>query len=309
MKIFCLLPRENWFCDRYGQEYLQYSSHKISFNDLNADVIWLLAAWCWNQLPIDYLKSRPTVCTIHHEVPWKFDKERESSFKSRDEYVDVYHVPCEKTAKFISKFTDRPIEIISYWANNLLWKQRDKIEMKKKFNLPQDKLIISSFQRDTESSDLISPKLEKGPDIFCDFVEHVSRSKEVHVLLNGWRRQYIVSRLEKSNIPYTYFELPDINEVSEMYSATDLYVVGSRVEGGPQSIIECALSKTPIISTDVGIARNILPYTCIRDVDNFTKYDNFPTEEDVQYSYNAVKKYHILNQVRQYDDFFEKVLV
>ena len=34
-----------------------------------------------------------------------------------------------------------------------------------------DKKLIGSFQRDTEGYDLKTPKLSKGPDIFCDIVE------------------------------------------------------------------------------------------------------------------------------------------
>ena len=47
-------------------------------------------------------------------------------------------------------------------------------------------------------------------------------------------------------------------ELNELYNLLNLYVVSSRYEGGPQAIMECALIKTPIISTDVGIASEIL---------------------------------------------------
>jgi glycosyltransferase involved in cell wall biosynthesis len=43
-----------------------------------------------------------------------------------------------------------------------------------------------------------------------------------------------------------------------LYNTLDLYVVGSRCEGGPQAIFECAATQTPIISTPVGYATQIL---------------------------------------------------
>ena len=46
------------------------------------------------------------------------------------------------------------------------------------------------------------------------------------------------------------------DQLNELYNCLDLYVVASRVEGGPQAIIECALSKTPIISTDMELPQN-----------------------------------------------------
>ena len=311
MKIFCHVPRESWFCDRYGSEYSDFSKHTVAHSDISgADVIWLLAAWCWNQIPIQYLKEKKVVCTIHHEVPWKFDEQRHSNFKARDQFVDLYHVPCKQTKDFISSYTDKPIEIIGYWCNNHLWKKEkeEKNSVKTRFNLPLDKVIISSFQRDTEGSDLKTPKLEKGPDIFCNVVAEISKEKDVHVLLNGWRRQFVINELNKLEIPYTYYELPDIREVVRMYSATDLYIVGSRVEGGPQSLLECAITKTPILTTDVGMARNIISEKCITEnFHNISDLMKFSFEE-IETNYNNVQKFLIEDHVEKYDMLFEKIL-
>ena len=59
------------------------------------------------------------------------------------------------------------------------------------------------------------------------------------------------------------------DEINELYNITDLYIVSSRYEGGPQSILECALTRTPLISTDVGIAKEILDDSSIFDMSNF----------------------------------------
>ena len=308
MKIFCHIPRENWFCDRYGKEYKENSRYDVTFDNLDSDIIWLLAGWCWNQIPLDILSSKKVICTIHHEVPWKFDEARSRDFLSRDQFIDAYHVPCRYTGDFIKKVTKKPVHQISYWANKKLWVQKNRQRCKKQFNL-EDSFVISSFQRDTEGGDLKSPKLEKGPDRFCDFVEskYAEMGNSLHVLLNGWRRQYVISRLESSGIPYSYYELPKIEDVVKMYNATDLYVVGSRVEGGPQSIIECALTRTPIISTDVGIARDILPDSCIIDMDQ-EYFSYIPSEEDIEYSFNRVQKITIENHIKRYDDLFKSIL-
>ena len=96
-----------------------------------------------------------------------------------------------------------------------------------------------------------------------------------------------------------------MNDVVQMYSALDLYVVGSRVEGGPQSIIECGMTNTPIVSTDVGIASNFLSSNSIFDYENYSVY--FPIEEDrIELSSN-IKNYLISKQVPKYDSFFEEV--
>ena len=69
------------------------------------------------------------------------------------------------------------------------------------------------------------------------------------VLLAGKRRQYVINELERHGIPYAYFKMASIKDLNELYNILDLYVVSSRLEGGPQAISECAITKTPIIST------------------------------------------------------------
>ena len=54
-----------------------------------------------------------------------------------------------------------------------------------------------------------------------------------------------------------------------MYNCLDLYIVSSRTEGGPQAIVECGITKTPIISTNVGFASDILSEESIFDMNNY----------------------------------------
>ena len=89
------------------------------------------------------------------------------------------------------------------------------------------------------------------------------------VILTGKRRQYIIERLKNEKIDFRYYEMATFNELNELYNLTDLYIVSSRYEGGPQSILECAITKTPIISTNVGIAKEILADSAIFDMSNY----------------------------------------
>ena len=84
MKIFCHIPRENWIVDRIGKDFRGHSQHTASFNDLNCDLVWILAPWCWKQIPHQVLKHKKVVCTIHHEVPEKFDEKRKTNSNSKN---------------------------------------------------------------------------------------------------------------------------------------------------------------------------------------------------------------------------------
>lgn len=261
MKIYSLAPRENWICDRFVNEWNLENKNIVTHNIHDADIIWLLADWCWNQIDPRILHSKKVVASVHHITPSKFNENEIKDFVMRDRLIDAYHVPCLKTQDQIRSLTSKPIYTFPFWVNQNMWsnKRLQKMELREKYNLCKESFLIGSFQRDTEGHDLKSPKLEKGPDLLCDAIESFQQqNKNVNVVLAGWRRQYVMKRLEEANIRYSYLELPSFSVINDLYNCLDLYIVSARYEGGPQSVVECAVSGTPIISTDVGLSTEIL---------------------------------------------------
>ena len=275
-KVFILAPNENWIVDRLDREWYEDNAD-ISVDDpREAQIIWLHADWCFDQLPYELLQQKRVITTIHHIVPEKFDAAAQREFHRRDAITNVYHVMNVHTLNFIRPLTSKPIELIPYWANNRLWKRTDdKLKLRAKHDLPLEAYLIGSFQRDTEgagiSKGVYLPKLEKGPDILADYVTWLNDQRSfddlsrVHVVLAGWRRQYIISRLEQAKVPYSYFEMPDLEVINELYQCLDLYPVTARAEGGPQSLIECGLVGVPCISRDIGVASQVLPVTAVNN--------------------------------------------
>lgn len=266
-KVFILRPKEDWIVDRFVNEWYKDNSDISVIDPTNADVIWLLASWCYRHLPREMLLHKKVITTIHHIVEEKFDQQKLLEFQDRDAITTIYHVPNEHTATFIKKLTDKPVFIIPYWANQNIWNLTgNKLDLRKKYNLPESSFLIGSFQRDTEGSDLISPKLEKGPDLLADAIEKWwSTNKNIHIVLAGWRRQYIVNRLKNAKIPYSYFERPKQEDINDLYQTLDLYPITARYEGGPQSIIECGLLNIPVVSRNIGLANKLLPQEAISD--------------------------------------------
>ena len=267
-KVFVLPPSEDWIVDRFVKEWNEDNSDISVSHPKNADVIWLLADWAWDKLAYaGFLSGKKVLTTVHHIVPEKFDQAAFDNFMVRDRFTSAYHVYNEQTRDFIKKITKKEIHVIHYWANQKIWiRTGDKEGLRKKYGLPIDSYIVGSFQRDTEGHDLKSPKLEKGPDLLADFLEkEKTRHTNLHVVLAGWRRQYIIERLKCANIPYTYLERPPHEIVNDLYQTLDLYPVTARCEGGPQSLIECGLLDVPVISRDVGIAKQVLLNHSIND--------------------------------------------
>jgi len=309
MKIYCHAPQENWICDRFSHEWHANNS-EISTNDPNkADIIWLLAGWCWQQIPYNVLAQKAVIITIHHIVPNKFNDDKVSEFIERDKFINAYHVPCDRTREQISKLTKKPIFVIPFWVNQNIWKKlpEEKEALREKHGIDTNCFLIGSFQRDTEGHDLKSPKLEKGPDLLCDAVEklrdhYASMDREVKVLLAGWRRQYVMNRLKNANIQF-YAELPPFEAINSFYNMLDLYLVAARYEGGPQAIVECATNKTPIISTDVGLAPDILHPDSIFKPGNVMK-----ACPNAEYSYTKVSKMWMPNGFIEFISMAKKVI-
>ena len=107
-------------------------------------------------------------------------------------------------------------------------------------------------------------------------------------------------KLSKRNIKFRHIYLDLYEEISIYYQALDLYIVSSRVEGGPQAILECAITKTPIISTDVGIASQILNSKSIYNLDSIST-----ASPDIEYAYKKAKNYILPKGIENFLKFFQ----
>lgn len=304
MKVFLLPPQENWICDRIVKEWHDYMPSISTWSVQEADILWLQAGWCWNHLDQDTLQRKKVVLTEHHIVPEKFGPDEKKVFEYRDHFVDAYHVPNDFTKNFIRSMTQKPIHVIGYWYDPRVWFSEDKSECRKTLGLEENAFIVGSFQRDTEGGNSGKPKLEKGPDLFCDYLERMNRG-DLHVLLGGWRREFVIERLKMSNISYTFLEKVDLETVRKMYNACDLYAVTSRYEGGPQALYEAAACKVPIISSNVGTASQVLAQNCIINVQKDLYY---PTESDVADTFNNVQQFNIVTHAKNYEKMLREVL-
>ena len=299
-KVYIPFPKEDWIVDRCVKEFISHTLHQIVSTPQETSIVFLFAGWIWNQIPLEVLKIKKIIKTYHHCVPSKFNQQE---FDFCEQFVDVYHVPNKHTNAFLKTKTAKKIIQLPYWIDttNFFPMEIDK----EKLNLPKDKTIIGSFVRDTEGKDLITPKLEKDPVKLGDIFEKLDKNK-YHILLSGHRRQYIISRLEKMKMSYTYLELyPNTNE---LYNACDYYINPSAFEGGPYSLLEAPLNKkTKILSTDVGLASEILHPSCLcHSVDEFVnKIENNKIDHTIDYNYKSVQNFSIDRIVPLYDTMIE----
>jgi glycosyltransferase involved in cell wall biosynthesis len=304
MKIYINSAKENWIVDRIKKEWKKSNPNSYTHFSSKADIVWLLAPWTWKKVNTKTLQSKKVVCSIYHIDEDKFTTDDLKEFKDRDVYIDFYHTISTKSKIQLQKLTTKPIFVSPFWVNqNIFFDIPNTENLSKKLGFSPDDYLIGSFQRDTEGSDLKSPKLSKGPDRFIEIVEHYYKlNPDIAVVLTGKRRNYVISQLKAKKIKFYYFEMVDFTKLNELYNCLDLYIVSSRFEGGPQAILECAITNTPVISTDVGIASEILSKESIYNMENF-----YEAKPNTTKAYQNVTKLTLPEGMDNFLKYFEEV--
>lgn len=217
--------------------------------------------------------SNKYVVTIFHIAPNEKIKEYVPYLNKR---LDIVHTSSEITKKELINlgFDEKKIVVIPLGVDLSIFKNYSlslKKQIRKRLNLPSDKIIIGSFQKDGVGwGEGLKPKLIKGPEIFCDVVKELQKKFDIHIFLTGPARGFIKKKLEEYCIPYTHIYLENYLDIVECYNALDLYIVTSRVEGGPKALLEGMATGVPLITTDVGMASKIIKH----------RFNGFITEID-----------------------------
>ena len=151
--------------------------------------------------------SWPSEVIFHYH----FDSDIFVTILWTDKYVNEYHVISNKTKDQLRTLTNKKITSIPFWINQKLFFDIDeKSQLRKEFGFFEKDFLVGSFQRDTEGSDNISPKLIKGPDIFVEKIRELKLTHEnLKVVLAGKRRNYIIEELKKLDVSHDYFEMVD----------------------------------------------------------------------------------------------------
>ena len=150
------------------------------------------------------------------------------------------------------------IDLNYFKINNDSDKKRNRI----KLGIPQDSFCIGSFQKDGcgwgEGNE---PKMVKGPDVFVKTIELLSyKYKNIFILLTGPARGYVKEHLSEMGIPFKHQFIEDYSEISNYYSAIDLYLIASRAEGGPLAFLESWACGVPVVSTNMGMPKDLIQH-------------------------------------------------
>ena len=279
MKIF-LTGKDNvrWVMDAqlvYTKTFLTDIGHTPTSNFLRADAVH--SVW-WNSLlSLRAYPLRQKNC-MAFATNW-IDTDS-SEFLKAKKFVNLWIAPS-KTMHNKLELAGVDVKYQPFYADEKTFykvnESREQIarELGINYELLRDKLVIGSFQRDSLGADLSKPKWQKGPEILIDILKELPMDRFI-LFLAGPRRHWVIDLCKKLGISYFYYgkepkklkddlhrNTLDRQTINKLYTLTDLYVVSSRSEGGPMAVLESAFAETMILSTDVGLASDVLHPWCI----------------------------------------------
>lgn len=127
--------------------------------------------------------------------------------------------------------------------------------------IADEMVCVGSFHKDGQGMEEGNePKLIKGPDVFLQAIERLSKRYPIFVLLSAPARGYVKRGLEAIGVPYSHQLKKDFHDIPPLYHALDLYLIASREEGGPEGVLESMASGIPLVTTKVGLAPDVVKH-------------------------------------------------
>jgi lipopolysaccharide biosynthesis glycosyltransferase len=300
-----LIDNQKWICDRLKEQFAEYFPLNTTNQPEEADYIWYIAPWNYQYIPDGYynldwlalLKRKKIVMTIHHIdadnlATGKYTRQ----FKFIKKYASKIHSICPQTTRDIYNFGEFMVPIITkyLWEKDPQFYQiggEEKIGLRKKYGIEESSFVIGNFQNDKKS---------KAPEIFLKIVlDMIEKGQKIEVVLCGRNRQFLIDNFENFGVKYHYHQMAPLEIINELYNCLNLYIITSRYEGGPRSIIECALTKTPVISTKVGIAPEFMDANSLFDVNDWTSYrDSIPNPDILANNIAFLRKKDYMEEFR-----------
>ncbi len=258
--------------------------------------------------------SNHVFLTWFHGDPADSNPEMQNLFAALPEaagYVEKIVVTCRISRQVLvnigipeSKITTIPlgVDLAKFFRPT----QEYRLDTRDKLAVPKDVICIGSFQKDGVGwEDGRDPKLVKGPDVFLEVIENLNTHyKNLLILLTGPARGYVKQGLERLRVPYIHHFLSHYQDIVRYYHALDLYIITSRCEGGPKSLLESWATGVPVVSTKVGVAADIIQHGkngLLAETEDVRSLTDHATELIENASLRDACRRQALEDVKQFD--------
>ncbi len=306
---------KNWSVDDdrfYTEKALSELNCKLTNTFLNADIIfsvWYSYLLRSKMLFLRLFKNKKKIIAV---ITNNIEKSNVNFLKYKT-LVDYWIYSNSEQKRFLLKknIEEKVIFYNPYYVDETIFKnsESEKKEIAEQLNIDfaliKNRFLIGSFQRDSLGTNLSKPKWQKNPELIINILKNIDKTKFV-LILAGPRRHWLINQCRNHNIPYIFVgnehfinekkdDISDNNlskqKISLLYNLIDLYIITSISEGGPKAVLEASLTKTPVLSTSVGLAPDFLSTDSLCKNENefyekINHFINFPKSAEMSVSVN-----------------------
>jgi glycosyltransferase involved in cell wall biosynthesis len=197
----------------------------------------------------------PIITWIHHVTQWLPYHERAVQESS----ALIACTPGWKSA--IEEFSAHrlPVEAIPHGVDSTLFNP----EARCRLVLPRDAFLIGFFA--TKGSDLDGNR--KGIPVLIEVLKQaMPQIPNAHVVFAGPGWESVVADLGALGLSASCLGYVRRSDMPGLFASLDAYLMTSRVEGGPVTVLEAMACGTPVVATRVGL----VPDVVTDGVDGFT---------------------------------------
>lgn len=195
-------------------------------------------------------QTLPPIATwIHHVTTWSPDHQMAIELSSAltvctlgwKEYLD------ERVSGQV------PITVVPHGIDAEFFRRRSVNP--RRFEIPPGRFVVGFVGNKGSDSD----GGRKGTDVFLQVIRKAAeRVPNLHVVLGGPGWEAELTRLRAEGISASATGYLRKSDLPSLYSALDVYLLTSRVEGGPCTVFEAMACETPVVSTRVGAVPELI---------------------------------------------------
>lgn len=177
------------------------------------------------------------------------------NYKKIDSIICVSKNVQESFGKVLNNKTRSKTVVINDCVSLDILESTAAIKLREFYNIPKEKYLVGNIANHTAAKDLYTLI-----NVMKFFKEVFNRKDIVFIQIGEFSsktaaiKQYAV----KSDVGDNLIFVDKIENASSLITQFDAFLLTSQREGGPTSLLEAILMKTPVVSTNVGVVSDII---------------------------------------------------
>ena len=191
----------------------------------------------------------PSLLWLHHVTTW--NPAMQQAVRDSAELIACTDGWKQEVARQSPATT--PVTVVPHGVDaNVL---RRVAPQREKFAMPKDSFIVGFVGSKTSNYD----EGRKGLDTLHAILSAAClQIPNLHISFLGLGWEEEVRNLRRQGISANYVGFIPETQLSSFYSSIDAYLLTSRVEGGPCTVLEAMACQTPVVATRVGLVPEVI---------------------------------------------------